>query len=182
MSIKNVSLAAGLLVALLLAGCIGSEGQRRVQEANELLSADQLDEALAAYRDAQSMEPDLAVAHYGEGLALYEFKRYSEAEPALRRAVELDDHEALYYVYLGKTLSRLERLEEAEASFRRATELEPIAPEGWKGLGLTLYNQGRGAEARVALEKYLAFARSASDRSAIAQLVRVLPESPADDS
>ncbi len=167
-----------VLMLLALAGCVGSEGQRRVQEANELLSTDQLDEALAAYQDAERMEPDLADAHYGEGLALYQLQRHAEAEPALLRAVELDPEQALYHVYLGRVLGRLNRLEEAEGVFRRATVLEPIDPEGWRGLGLTLYNLGRGAEARVALEKYLAFARSGSDRSAIMQLVRVLPAAP----
>jgi len=167
-----------MLMVLALAGCMGTEGQRRVQEANELLSTDHLDEALEAYKDAERMEPDLAVAHYGEGLALYQLKRHSEAEPALQRAVELQPEEALYHVYLGKVLGRLERLEEAEGAFRQATLLEPIDPEGWRGLGLTLYNQGRGAEARVALEQYLAFARTGSDRSAIAQLVRALPSAP----
>ena len=53
---------AALLAVLILAGCVGSEGQRRVQEGNELLSSDQVDEALAAYKDAQIMEPDLADA------------------------------------------------------------------------------------------------------------------------
>jgi Flp pilus assembly protein TadD len=165
-------------MVLALAGCVGTEGQRRVQEANELLSTDQLDEALAAYQDAERMEPDLADAHYGEALTLYQLKRHAEAEPALLRAVELDPEEAIYHVYLGKVLGRLDRLEEAEGAFRRATVLEPIDPEGWKGLGLTLYNLGRGAEARVALENYLSFARTGSDRSAIAQLVRVLPAAP----
>jgi Flp pilus assembly protein TadD len=167
-----------LLLALAVAGCIGSEGQRRVQEANALLSADQLDEALAAYLDAERMEPDLAVAHYGEGLALYQLQRHAEAEPALLRAVELDPEQALYHVYLGRVLGKLDRQEEAEGVFRRATVLEPIDPEGWRGLGLTLYNLGRGAEARVALEQYLAFSRNDSDRSVIMQLVRVLPAAP----
>ncbi len=167
-----------VLMVLALAGCVGSEGQRRVQEANQLLSADQLDEALAAYKDAERMEPDLADAHYGEGLALYQLQRHAEAEPALLRAVELDPEQALYHVYLGRVLGRLDRLEEAVEVFRRATVLEPIDPQGWRGLGMTLYNLGRGAEARVALEKYLDFARSDSDRSAIMQLVRVLPSAP----
>jgi Flp pilus assembly protein TadD len=167
-----------LALILALAGCVGTEGQRRVQEANELLSADQVEEALQAYLDAQQIEPGLADAHYGEGLALYELKRHGDAEPAFRQAVQLDPEEAVYHVYLGKVLSRLQRLEEAEVAFRQATELAPIDPAGWRGLGLTLYNQGRGAEARVALEKYLAFERSASDRSSIAQLVRVLPPAP----
>ncbi len=167
-----------VLFLLLWTGCVGTEGQRRVQEANELLSADHLDEALAAYRDAERMEPDLADAYYGEGLALYQLQRHGEAESALKRAVELEPEKAVYHVYLGKILGRLDRQEEAEVSFRRATVLQPLDAEGWRGLGLTLYNQGRGADARAALENYLAFARTGSDRSAIAQLVRVLPAAP----
>ncbi len=163
-----------VLVVLWLSAC-GSEGQRKVQEGNELLTTDQIDEALETYRAAQTIEPSLADAYYGEGLALYELKRHTEAEPALRKAVDLDPEEQVYLVYLGRVLGRLERYEEAEVVFREATRLEPIEPEGWKGLGLTLYNMGRRVEAREALEKYLSFALAAPDRSAISQLVHSLP-------
>ena len=167
-----------VLIAFWLGACAGSEGQRKVQEANELLTTDLVDEALVTYRAAQRIEPDLADAYYGEGLALYHLKRHAEAEPALRKAVDLEPEEQVYYVYLGRVLGRLERFEDAESVFREATRLEPIEPEGWKGLGLTLYNLGRTAEARAALEKYLSFARAASDRSSISQLVRSLPVAP----
>jgi Flp pilus assembly protein TadD len=165
-------------LALCLGACAGSEGQRKVQEGNELLTTDDIDQALETYRAAQKIEPDLADAYYGEGLALYHLKRHAEAEPALRKAVDLEPEEQVYHVYLGRVLGRLDRFEDAEVVFREATRLEPIEPEGWKGLGLTLYNLGRRVEAREALVKYLSFARAASDRSAISQLVQSLPAPP----
>ena len=48
-----------ILLALWLGACAGSEGQRKVQEANQLLTTDQIDEALSTYRAAQKIEPDL---------------------------------------------------------------------------------------------------------------------------
>jgi tetratricopeptide (TPR) repeat protein len=177
-----VALATLVLGFLALASCVGSEGQQKVQEANRLLAEDHLDQALVAYREAQEIEPDLADAYYGEGLVLYHRKLHAEAESPFRKAAELDSDEPMYYLYLGRVLGRMQRLEEAEAAFLETTRLAPIEPEGWKGLGLTLYNMGRGPEARAALEKYLSFARDASDRAAIQQLVHVLPEAPPSDS
>ena len=168
---------AWILALLSVAACVGTEAQRTVQEGNDLLAQDRIEEALDAYRRAQEIDPGPADAHLGEGLALYRMQHYAEAETALRRALERDAEEAQHHVYLGHVLSRLERSEEAVETYLEATRLAPIQPDGWRGLGITLYNLGRGAEARVALEKYLAFAPNASDRSAIAGLIRALPGS-----
>jgi tetratricopeptide (TPR) repeat protein len=175
MSRPRVRAAAAALGAFLLAACAGSAAQRAARDANELLLAGKVEEALAAYREAQRHSPEFADLHYGEGLALYRMKRYREAEVAFRNAIKRDPQIAAYHLYLGHVLSRQERLEAARDAYREATRLAPIDAEGWKGLGLTEYNLGRGREARVALEKYLAFAPAANDRNAISRLVRSLP-------
>ena len=46
---------------------------------------------------------------------------------------------------------------------------------GWKALGYTHYNARRYLEARVALEKYLVFARDAPDYESVWHLVQTLP-------
>ena len=167
------------LLGILLAACAGTAVQRATEEANRLLREGRTEEALAAYREGLRHSPDVADLHYGEALALYAFKRFDEAETPLRRAVGLDGRQAEYHLYLGHVLGRLERMEEAVEAYRESTRLAPIAPDGWKGLGLAEYNLGRWAEARVALEKYLAYAPAARDRPAISGLVRSLPRAPA---
>ena len=128
-----------------------------MQEANELLSADQLDEALAAYKDAERMEPDLADALLRRGPdPLPAVKRNAEAEPALVRAVELNPEEAIVLTSTsGRSWEGSSDWKKPRALSARPPSSSPSTRMGWRGLGLTLYNQGRGAEARVALEKYL---------------------------
>ena len=162
----------------LLTGCVGSPAQRATEDANRLLAAGNVEEALAAYREGQRHSPDFADLHYGEGLVLYRMKRYADAEPALRRAIELEPGEAPYHVYLGHVVARLDRMEEAVAAYREATRLAPIDPAGWKGLGLAQYNLRRYPEARQALEKYVAFAPGADDAPQIRALAHSLPSSP----
>jgi tetratricopeptide (TPR) repeat protein len=167
-------LARAAAAALLVAGACSGE-QRAVEDANRLLREGRTEEALAAYREALRHSPDVAVLHYGEGLALYQMKRYAEAEGPLRKAIELSPVEADPYLYLGHVLGRLGRMEEAAAAYREATRLAPIGPEAWKGLGLAEYNLKRYPEAREALEKYVTFAPRATDAAQINALVRSLP-------
>ena len=167
------------LALLLRSACAGSPAQRAAEDANQLLRAGRAQEALVAYREAQRHSPEFADLHYGEGLALYNLERIDEAEAPIERAIRLDPEVADYHLYLGHIRGKLERREEAIEAYRESTRLAPIHPEGWKGLGLMLYNVGRYTEARAALERYLAFAPAARDRSAISSLVQSLPkESP----
>ena len=170
-------LAAGLL-GVLASACVGSPTQRATEAANELLADGKVEEALTAYREARRHSPDHADLHYGEGLALYRMKRYSEAEAALGRAIELSPGQASYHLYLGHVVGRLERMEEASAAYRESTRLAPIEPEAWKALGIAEYNLKRYPEARQALEKYLAMAPGADDVIHIRNLANSLPELP----
>jgi len=166
------------LALLMLSACAGSPAQRAAADANELLSAGRAQEALVAYREAQRHSPEFADLHYGEGLALYKLERIDEAEAPIERAIRLDPEVAEYHLYLGHVRGKLENREEAIEAYRESTRLAPIRPEAWKGLGLMLYNVGRYPEARAALERYLAFAPAARDRSAISSLAQSLPKDP----
>ena len=69
----------------------------------------------------------------------------------------------------------MNRHDEAAGAYEEATRLAPMDARGWKGLGYAHYNARRYPEARVALEKYLAFARDALDYESVWHLVQTLP-------
>jgi Tfp pilus assembly protein PilF len=90
------------------------------------------DEAIESYRKAVAL-PTLSVpdlAHQSLGMALYNVRRYSEAEQALRFAINLDPQLQAAYYNLGLVFAAEERRDEARAAFRRARQLAPDSPFG----------------------------------------------------
>ena len=63
-------------------------------------------------------------------MALYNVRRYSEAEQALRFAINLDPQLQAAYYNLGLVFAAEERRDEARAAFRWARQLAPDSPFG----------------------------------------------------
>jgi Tfp pilus assembly protein PilF len=90
------------------------------------------EEAVVAYRKALN-SPTLGspeAAHQNLGLALFNLKRYKEAEAELRFAISLDPAKEAPYYNLGLVYTAEERKEEARLAFRRARDLAPNSPFG----------------------------------------------------
>ena len=106
---------------------------RRAAVAQRLLGrslADLLrwDEAVAAYREALTLEPTDAEAGFRLGLALhYGQGRPAEAERFLREAVRSCPDQATYRVELAVVLNALERHAEASDEFQQALALDDHA-------------------------------------------------------
>src|SRR5437867_11813953 len=90
------------------------------------------EDALKSYRTAIAL-PTLTVpelAHNSLGMALFNLKRYREAETALRYAINLDPEFQAAYYHLGLVLVGEDRKAEAKAVFREARKLGPDSPFG----------------------------------------------------
>ncbi|HWB96869.1 MAG TPA: tetratricopeptide repeat protein, partial [Bryobacteraceae bacterium] len=113
--------------------------------------AGRLMEAIARYRQALSLKPDLAAAHNNLAIALYDLGRLEEAEVSYRQALALQPNRAEAHNNLGTLLYDRDRLEEAVACYRAALALEPDYPEALSNLGTALYRQGKldAAEADI---------------------------------
>ena len=90
------------------------------------------EDAIKSYQTAIGLPtltvPDLA--HNSLGMALYNLKRYREAETALRYAISLNPELQAAYYHLGLVLIGEDRKEEAKAVFREARKLGPDSPFG----------------------------------------------------
>ncbi len=126
-----------------------------LERGRELRGQGRVDEAIAAFREALALEPNLAEAHHQLGNALKALRRYAEAVPSLRAAALLAPENAAVWLNLGVACLELGLSEEAVARFRRAVELEPFRPDARNVLGHALLVAGRCAEARRQLEEAL---------------------------
>jgi tetratricopeptide (TPR) repeat protein len=116
-----------------------------------------LEEAIADFRRALEINPDLAQAHHNLGIALQEQGRLEEAVASYRRALELKPDYTTAYHYLGTALKDLNRLDEAVACYRRALELKPDFVEACNNLAAVLQDQRRLAEAIACYRRVLQY-------------------------
>ena len=125
-----------------------------LQKARELISAGDLDGAIAELSTLASLKPSdaevqnlLGVAFEGKGLR-------RRALQSFQAAVRLDDDNAQYLNNYGYLLYRNGDFEKATEHLRRAAKLSPGDSRIWNNLGLTLAERGKYNDA------YNSFARA----------------------
>jgi adenylate cyclase len=125
------------------------------------------DEALALFRKAVSLDPELPLGHIGLARALYGGAAFGwtprpiddlqEAHRAARAAIELDPRDALGYFAASGASLYLGRHEAALDEARRTIALNPNFGFGHFRLGQVLLFGGRPAEAIAPIERSLRF-------------------------
>jgi tetratricopeptide (TPR) repeat protein len=106
-----------------------------------------VEEAIACYRQAIALDPQLAPAHTNLGNALSHQGKMEEAIASYRQAVALDPKLAMAHYNLGNALAGMGRVDEAMGCFRQAIEVDPKLALAHYNLGLALYVKGRVDEA-----------------------------------
>jgi tetratricopeptide (TPR) repeat protein len=94
-----------------------------------LLAAGRLDEALAAFNRARTLDPQSAQVHCGLGLVYQQQGRWWEAADAYRMTEHLAPQNPVGPMNLGAVLGILGEHEQARAALQRATALAPADQE-----------------------------------------------------
>jgi predicted O-linked N-acetylglucosamine transferase (SPINDLY family) len=112
-------------------------------------------EAVTAYRQALSLQPNFPEALNNLGLAQAKLGLLHEARAAYEQALSLRPSFAEAYNNLGNTLHNLGCFDAALGSFQQALALKPNYTEAHNNLGYTLQSQGRLEEAMAAYRQAL---------------------------
>jgi superkiller protein 3 len=127
-----------------------------VVEGRTLAARGRLNEAIAAYRRAIQIDPNLAVAHNNLGIVLARQGRLQEAADAYREAIRLDPNLANAYNNLAEVLQDLGQPQEADQAQAQASAILSNANSAnvvdYINLGRALGNQGKHEEAIAAYE------------------------------
>ncbi len=97
-----------------------------------------------------------AKGFYNIGKALYDQKKYAEAEIAYRKAVAIAPNDASYHNHLGDVLYKQKKSQEAEASFKKAIAINSNDAMYHSNLGIVLDELKRYAEAELSYKKAIA--------------------------
>ncbi len=106
-----------------------------------------LDEAVAEYREAIRLQPDLALAHSNLGNALAGQGKVDEAVAEYRTAIRLQPDFAAAHNALGDALADQGKVDEAVAEYRTVIRLQPDLANAHYNLGIALAAQGKVDEA-----------------------------------
>jgi tetratricopeptide (TPR) repeat protein len=124
--------------------------------ARALVNGGRAEEGRALYERLVAERPDNPWLHFQHGHALFDQRRYREAEAAYRDALRLQPGDPEAHNNLGVVLcDGLHEYEEAETAFRDALRLRPDYPMAHTNLGVALGNQGRYREAEAAYREAL---------------------------
>ncbi len=105
---------------------------------NAMLNKDDLDGAIAEYREAIRLKPDLPEAHYNLGRALVRKMDFDAGIAELREAIRLKPNYAEAHAALGLALVLGGDLDGAIAECREAIRLKPDLHQAHYGLGFAL--------------------------------------------
>jgi tetratricopeptide (TPR) repeat protein len=120
--------------------------------ARAYLSKEDVQSAIAAYRESLRGNPTDANAHFQLGSIYVTQGDMANAKASYQAAVRLDPSSANRYA-LGQSLMELGEYRAAEEQFRAVKNQEPGKPNGDYGLGLVYARQGRVDEAEQAFQQ-----------------------------
>ncbi|MCI0353618.1 MAG: tetratricopeptide repeat protein [Acidobacteria bacterium] len=135
-----------------------------------VLEATKPQDALAAYREAATLQPADAEPYLSAGLLFERQNDFPAAEQEFRRAAELDPKSAEAVAGLVNVYMRSKRLAEAETALRQYLQLNP-APQARVQLGRVLVAQGKNEEGLAELKAGLE--SSPNDVGALRELAQL---------
>jgi tetratricopeptide (TPR) repeat protein len=103
----------------------------------------QWEPAIAAFRKAIALNPNLLAPHLFSGLAWYQLSQPDAAVPALETAVRLRASDVIAHTWLGYAYVAQSRYEAAAKQFEAACRLGPENIDAWYALGEAYLEIGR---------------------------------------
>jgi len=124
---RRRAIALALFVCILLAvpGADAQSASTLRVEGDELLDQGEYEEAIGKYDQAIALEPNLAMAWVGKGLAHNGLEEYSDALDAFEMAISISPGYAKAWYGKGVALYGLGQYEDSIAAFDRALEIYP---------------------------------------------------------
>jgi tetratricopeptide (TPR) repeat protein len=122
----------------------------------ELRARGQNAEAIAAFRQAVQLGPELALCHFNLGALLHECRKFDDAITSYREAIRVKPDYAEAYNNLGAALRDQGSAEEAAAAIRQAIKLKPTFALAYTNLGAALNDLGKLNEAASAYRRAIA--------------------------
>ena len=126
-----------------------------------------VNQAIAAYQSAISLEPDLAVAHYELGKLWQRQGQHAAAVSCFQQTIQLQPDQSEVYGDWGSALLRLGKFNEAMLCWQRAIALQQIFVESFCQRVATLAETDSLTQAKIACGRFLTALQHQPDDSTV---------------
>ncbi len=109
--------------------------------------SDRYEEAIEAYKQAISIDPDYAKAHNGLGAAYGNLGKYKVAMEAYKQAISIDPDYAVVHNNLGAAYYNLGKYKEAIEACKQAISIDPDYANAYYNIGVAYTKSGMYKEA-----------------------------------
>ena len=141
----------------------------------------QLDVAITNYKEAITIKPDYAKAHFNLAGSLHDLGQLETAVQSYQKAIEIDASYAEAYNNLGNVYQELKQVDSAVQNYKRALEIKPDYVAAQYSLGNTFMELGQLEEAvksyKAALKLKPEFAEPYYNLGAVLQDLELLDDS-----
>ncbi|MFI3219494.1 MAG: tetratricopeptide repeat protein, partial [Methylococcales bacterium] len=127
-----------------------------IDQGNELEDLNRLEDALASYDKALSINPNYARAHSNRGNVLQSLNRFEDALKSYGRALAIRPEYAEAFYNRGNALQAIKDLSAAIASYEQALRIKPYFLQALVSLGNALHDTQRYTDALLSYDKALA--------------------------
>jgi len=124
--------------------------------AGTLLERGQLNDAIANYREALEIKPDVAQVQSNLGNALLREGNVEEAIVHLQKALQIDPAYAEAYNHMGSALMKKGQAGEAIAHYQKAVQLNTSYADAYNNLGVAFLRSGQVDQAIADYKKAVA--------------------------
>jgi tetratricopeptide (TPR) repeat protein len=137
------------------------------------LKLNQPDKADAAFQEALKIEPEAFAPTVNRGIALFNMRRFTDAETVFRKARKMNDQSAVVHYFLGQALANLGQFDEAEKELVEAVRLGgEQMKEAHRLLAIIYSSKGGKKKAAEELETYLRVHPNAPDAERLRETIR----------
>ncbi|GAA6619468.1 hypothetical protein NUACC26_052810 [Scytonema sp. NUACC26] len=147
----------------LLTQYVDSGAPEYLDQGLQAIKVGRVTDAIALFRKATELDPNLAPAHYNLGLALRQIGQLQPAADAFYKATQADSKFALAYANLGGSLLEGSNLQQAGDYLRRAIEIDPKLGIAHYNLGLVYEQQRNWERAIPSFRKAMEFSPNAPE-------------------
>lgn len=126
---------------------------KQLERALALQQDNQVDEAMAIFKDILSQTPRQPDALHGIGMAYAQKRDFAQAVYYLEQAVLVAPEIAQFHNNLGNAYKAITKIDEALIHYQEALRLKSSYPEAQNNLGTLLYRIGKYEEAAMHFQK-----------------------------
>ncbi len=131
--------------------------------AGVLIAKGQVDGAIAHYREALEIKPDMAEVQSNLGNALLRDGQVEEAIVHLQKALQIDPAYAEAYNHMGSALIKKGQVDAAIGYYQKAVQLNTSDPDAYNNLGIIFLRSGQVDQAIEYYKKAVAIKPSSAE-------------------